>query len=42
MLTLGYLSELLEKNRTAAQANVREFSLGGKAFAFNSKPAILE
>jgi hypothetical protein len=30
---------LLEKNRTAASARVKEFSIGGKAFAFNSQPA---
>ncbi|PWU15937.1 MAG: dihydropteroate synthase [Verrucomicrobia bacterium] len=41
MLTLEYLAELLEKNRAAAQARVQEFPIGGKHFAFNSKPAIM-
>src|SRR5882672_3292829 len=41
MLGLEHLAELLEKNRAAAQVRVREFSIGGRAFAFNSKAAIL-
>ena len=41
MLTLEFLAELLEKNRAAAQARVKEFSLAGKAFRFNSQPAIM-
>ncbi len=41
MLTLECLSELLEKNRAAAAASVREFSIGGRPFAFNSEPAIM-
>jgi dihydropteroate synthase len=41
MLTLEQLGELLEKNRAAAGARVKEFSIGGKPFAFNSKPAIM-
>ena len=41
MLTLEHLAELLEKNRAAAQARVREFSIGGRHFAFNSQPAIM-
>jgi len=41
MLNLEQLSELLEKNRTAASAKVKEFSIGDKRFAFNSKPAIM-
>ena len=41
MLTLEKLGEVLEKNRDAANARVREFSIGGKAFAFNSRPAIM-
>jgi dihydropteroate synthase len=41
MLTIEYLAELLEMNRTAASARVKEFSIGGKYFAFNSQPAIL-
>jgi dihydropteroate synthase len=41
MLGLEQLAELLEKNRAAAGARVKEFSIGGKAFAFNSRPAIM-
>jgi dihydropteroate synthase len=41
MLKLEYLAELLEKNRAAAQARVREFSIGGTPFAFNSRPALM-
>jgi dihydropteroate synthase len=41
MLTLELLAELLEKNRAAANATVKEFSIGGRPFAFNSQPAIL-
>jgi dihydropteroate synthase len=41
MLSLEYLSELLEKNRPAAAARVKEFSLGGRAFAFNTHPEIM-
>ena len=41
MLTLEQLAELLEKNRAAAAARVKEFSIGGKQFAFNSQPAIM-
>jgi dihydropteroate synthase len=41
MLTLGYLAELFEKNRAAAQARVREFAVGGRPLAFNSRPAIM-
>jgi len=41
MLTLEKLAELLEKNRAAASARVKEFSIGGKPFAFNSQPAIM-
>ncbi len=41
MLTLEHLAELLEKNRAAASARVREFSIGGKKFNFNSQPAIM-
>lgn len=41
MLTLEQLAGLLEKNRTAASARVREFSLGGTQFNFNSRPAIM-
>ncbi|MDB6057526.1 MAG: Dihydropteroate synthase [Verrucomicrobiales bacterium] len=41
MLTLEYLADLLDKNRTAAGARVREFAIGGQQFAFNSQPAIM-
>lgn len=41
MLTLEYLAEILEKNRAAASARVREFSIGSQLFAFNSQPAIM-
>ncbi|MGZ4974939.1 MAG: dihydropteroate synthase [Limisphaerales bacterium] len=41
MLTLEYLADLLAKNRAAAAARVREFSIGGEPFAFNSQPAIM-
>jgi dihydropteroate synthase len=41
MLTLEHLAELLETNRAAASAMVREFSIGGQSFAFNSGPAIM-
>jgi dihydropteroate synthase len=41
MLRLEDLAELLERNRAAARARVREFSIGGRHFAFNSKPAIM-
>ncbi len=41
MLNLEQLAELLEKNRAAASGRVKEFSVGGKPFAFNSQPAIM-
>ncbi len=41
MLTLEALAGLLEQDRASAQARVKEFSLGGKAFNFNSRPAIM-
>lgn len=41
MLNLEQLANLLETHRAAAAAQVREFSLGGRAFAFNSRPAIM-
>ncbi len=41
MLNLEQLAGLLEKNRAAASARVKEFSIGGKPFAFNSQPAIM-
>jgi dihydropteroate synthase len=41
MLGLEQIAELLEGNRAAAAARVKEFSIGGKHFAFNSRPAIM-
>ena len=41
VLDLEQLSELLEKNRVAASARVKEFPIGGRHFAFNSEPAIM-
>jgi len=41
MLDLQYLSELLDAHRASFQVPVKEFSIGDKAFAFNSRPAIM-
>ena len=41
MVTLEQLAELLDKNRATATARVKEFSIGGQPFAFNSQPAIM-
>ena len=41
MLSLEQLAGLLENNRAAAKARVKEFSIGGRKFAFNSQPAIM-
>src|SRR5208283_254520 len=41
VLNIEQLTELLEKNRAAASARVKEFSVGGKKFNFNSQPAIM-
>jgi dihydropteroate synthase len=41
MLKLEQLAELLEKNRAAASAHVKEFSIGGRKFNFNSQPAVM-
>ena len=41
MLGLEELAALLEENRAAAQARVREFAIGGRHFAFNSRHAIM-
>ena len=41
MLTLEHLAELVAKNQPAAQARVREFSLGNRDFHCNSEPAIM-
>jgi len=38
---LEFLAQLLDENRGAAAVKVREFSLGGRAFAFNSEPSIM-
>jgi dihydropteroate synthase len=41
MLGLEYLAELVEGQRAASQARVKEFSIDGRHFAFNSQPAIM-
>ena len=41
MLTLEHLAELLDTNRPAAKARVKEFAIGGRRFPFNSQPAIM-
>ncbi len=41
MLDLEQLAELLEKNRAAASARVKGFSIGGKKFNFNWQPAVM-
>src|SRR5689334_4569158 len=41
MLKLEHLAEMLEKNRAAASASVKEFAIGGTEFKFNSRPAIM-
>jgi dihydropteroate synthase len=41
MLTLEQLAAVLEPHRAAASARVREFSIGGRKFDFNSRPAIM-
>jgi dihydropteroate synthase len=41
MLSLEQLAGLLEQHRDAAAAKVREFSIGGQHFAFNSGPEIM-
>ena len=41
MLTLEQLAGVLEKNRDAATAQVAEFAIGGRPFAFNSQPAVM-
>src|SRR5689334_3516555 len=41
MITLEQLADLLESNRSAARAQVREFAIGGQHFAFNSRSAIM-
>jgi dihydropteroate synthase len=41
MLTLENLADMVERNRTAVSARVREFSIGAHQFAFNSQPTIM-
>src|SRR5215469_5250728 len=41
MLSLEQLASLLEQNRDAARAKVEEFTIAGRHFAFNSKPAVM-
>jgi dihydropteroate synthase len=41
VLKLEYLAELLETNRATAALPVQEFAIGGRPFAFNSRPAIM-
>jgi dihydropteroate synthase len=41
MLSLEYLADLLDQNRPAAKAKVREFSIGARQFRFNTEPAIM-
>jgi dihydropteroate synthase len=41
MLKLELLAELLEQHRESAGARVKEFSIGGKPFTFNSQPSIM-
>src|SRR5262245_41607656 len=41
MLRLEVLAELAEKNRVALQSRVKEFSLAGRVFPFNSRPAVM-
>ena len=41
MLTLEYLAQLIAEHRAAAASRVKEFSIGGTRFEFNSRPAIM-
>jgi dihydropteroate synthase len=41
MLSLQHLAELAENHRAALDTRVREFSIGGRKFDFNSQPAIM-
>jgi dihydropteroate synthase len=41
MLTLEHLAALMEEHRPTADTRVREFTLAGKEFNFNSRPAIM-
>jgi len=41
MLKLEQLARLLEQNRDAAAARVKEFAIDGRLFAFNSSPGVM-
>jgi dihydropteroate synthase len=41
MLDSAYLSELLGAHRDAAKARVKEFTIGGRPFAFNTRAALM-
>lgn len=41
VLNLEQLSEILAQNRDAATAQVKEFTISGRKFNFNSRPAIM-
>ncbi|HTL16698.1 MAG TPA: dihydropteroate synthase [Patescibacteria group bacterium] len=41
MLTLEELAALLEANRAAAKATVKEFSIAGRHFSFNAEPSVM-
>lgn len=41
MLNLEHLKSLVDKHPEAARAQVREFEIGGKLFAFNARPHIM-
>ncbi len=41
MLKLEQLAELLDHHRAAASAVVREFTVGGRHFPFNTRPAVM-
>src|SRR5215831_1880695 len=41
MLTLEFLADLFEKNRSAARTPVKGFAIGNTHLAFNGSPAIM-
>lgn len=41
MLNLDHLARLLDQHRDAYRARVKEFSIGSRSFAFNSRPACM-
>jgi len=41
MLSLEYLCDLWERNQSGARASVKEFSISGRKFLFNSQPSIM-